>query len=174
MRTTDRSLALTSLGIMISLLVFAWVFVQPTDPLRAHRGKLDRDPHGRGILRAFCRRSNDAPGRWVGALLAPGSVTSAFAPSLLPGLVVLPIALGWVLNQAIIGSMITSELGVDLFALLSVLFLTVVAWRTGVIANRLGRNLERRDRLEGHLRRCPRHRRGGGSGQIRFPGQHDA
>lgn len=90
---------------------------------------------------------------WV-TLLAPDLVTGAFAPWLLPGLVVLPIALGWVLNQAIIGSIITSELGVDLFALLSVLFLTIVAWRTGVIANRLGRNLERRDRLESHLRQA--------------------
>ncbi len=90
---------------------------------------------------------------WV-ALLAPDSVTGAFAPWLLPSLVVLPIALGWVLNQAIIGSIITAELGVDLFALSSVFFLTVVAWRTGVIANRLGRNLERRDRLESHLRRA--------------------
>ena len=66
----------------------------------------------------------------------------------------LPIALGWLLNQAIMNSMITAELGVDAFALSSVLFLIVVAWRTGVIANRLGRNLERRDRLESHLRQA--------------------
>jgi signal transduction histidine kinase/CheY-like chemotaxis protein len=146
--------ALTSLGILISLLVFAgYLYNLPIlyAPIAASSIAIHTAV---AFFVLFVGAAMTRPDvGWV-ALLAPGSVTGAFAPWLLPGLVVLPIALGWVLNQAIIGSMITSELGVDLFALLSVLFLTVVAWRTGVIANRLGRNLERRDRLEGHLRRA--------------------
>ena len=42
-------------------------------------------------------------------------------------------------------------MGVDVFALSSVLFLVIVAWRTGFIANRLGRHLELREQLEARL-----------------------
>ena len=88
---------------------------------------------------------------WV-ALLSPNSVTGAFAPWLLPAIVVLPFALGWGLNQVIRSSLITAELGVDLFALASVFFLTAVVWRSGVVANRLGRRLELREQLGARLR----------------------
>jgi len=146
--------ALTSLGILISLLVFAgYLYNLPIlyAPLAASSIAIHTAV---AFFVLFVGAAMTRPDiGWV-TLLAPDSVTGAFAPWLMPSLVVLPIALGWVLNHATIGSIITSELGVDLFALLSVLFLTVVAWRTGVIANRLGRNLERRNRLESHLRRA--------------------
>ena len=146
--------ALTSLGILISLLVFAgYLYNLPIlyAPLAASSIAIYTAV---AFFVLFVGAAMTRPDiGWV-TLLAPDLVTGAFAPWLMPSLVVLPIALGWVLNHAIIGSIITSELGVDLFALLSVLFLTVVAWRTGVIANRLGRNLERRNRLESHLRRA--------------------
>ena len=128
-----------------------WVFIQPTNPIHAHPGKLDRDAHGCGILRAFCRRSDDAPDNgWV-ALLNPESVTGAFAPWPLPVSLYCPSRLAGC-SITPLSSSLSRRVRRRRVALLSVLFLTVVAWRTGVIANRLGRNLERRDRLESHLR----------------------
>ena len=87
---------------------------------------------------------------WV-TLLAPDSVTGSFAPWLLPSIVILPIGLGWVLDQ-FISSSISPSLAVHVFALSSVLFLVVVVWRTGIIANRLGRNIRLRAQLESRLR----------------------
>jgi len=57
-----------------------------------------------------------------------------------------------VLNNLIKGGLLTPALGVDLFALSTVFFLMVVVWRTGTIANRLGRNIELREQLELRLR----------------------
>ena len=146
--------ALTFVGMLISLLVFAgYLYNMPVlyTPLPASSIALHTAV---AFFVLFVGASMTRPDNgWV-ALLSPDSVTGTFAPWLLPGIIVLPIALGWLLNQAIMGSVITAELGVDVFALSSVLFLTVVAWRTGVIANRLGRKLERRDRLESNLRQA--------------------
>jgi signal transduction histidine kinase/CheY-like chemotaxis protein/integral membrane sensor domain MASE1/HPt (histidine-containing phosphotransfer) domain-containing protein len=143
---------LTFVGILLSLLVFAgYLYNLPLlyEPVVANSIALHTAVTffvlfvGAAMTRPYTG--------WV-ALLSPDSVTGAFAPWLLPAIVVLPIALGWGLNQVIRSSLITAELGVDIFALASVFFLTVVAWRTGVIANRLGRHLELREQLEARLR----------------------
>ena len=142
---------LTLLGTLISLLVFAGYLYELRilyEPIAASSIALHT------AIACFILHIGAAMTRphtgWV-SLLAPDAVTGAFAPWLLPGIVILPIALGWILNQAVTSSVITAPLGVDLFALSSVLFLAVVVWRTGVIANRLGRNLELREQLEARL-----------------------
>jgi signal transduction histidine kinase/FixJ family two-component response regulator len=144
--------ALTFVGMLLSLLVFAGYLYGlkilyepiPVNSIALHTAI--------SFFVLFVGAAMTRPQTgWV-ALLAPDSVTGAFAWWLLPGIVVLPIGLGWVLNWTIGSSIITAELGVDLFALSSVFFLTGVAWRTGVIANRLGRNLELREHLEARLR----------------------
>ena len=143
---------LTFVGILISLLVFAgYLYNLPLlyEPVVANSIALHTAVTffvllvGAAITRPYTG--------WA-ALLSPDSVTGAFAPWLLPAIVVLPIAFGWGLNQIIRSSLITAELGVDIFALASVFFLAAVAWRTGVIANRLGRHLELREQLEARLR----------------------
>ena len=88
---------------------------------------------------------------WV-SLLEPGSVTGYFAPWLLPGIIFTPIGMGWVINWFISNSSISPQLGVNVFALSSVLFLVAVVWLTGTIANRLGRNIALRTKLETRLR----------------------
>ena len=143
---------LTFVGILLSLLVFAgYLYDLPLfyEPVVANSIALHTAVTffvlfvGTAMTRPYTG--------WV-ALLSPNSVTGTFAPLLLPAIVVLPIALGWGLNQVIRSSLITAELGVDIFALASVFFLTTVAWRTGVVANRLGRHLELREQLEARLR----------------------
>ena len=152
-RGNDRAfVVLTFVGMLIALLVFAGYLYNlrilyspvPASSIALHTAVACF------ILFVGAAMTRPHTG-WVN-LLSPDSVTGAFAPWLLPGIVVLPIGLGWLLNQAVNRSLITAELGVDIFALSSVLFLTVVAWRTGVIANRLGRNLELREQLETRLR----------------------
>ena len=144
--------SLTMLGLLVALLVFAgYLYNIPIlyEPIPASSIALHT------AIAAFVLFIGAAFTRphtgWV-TLLSPNSVTGSFAPWLLPGIVFLPIGLGWVLNQFILSSAISPELGVDLFALSSVLFLIVVAWRTGTIANRLGRNIELREQLELRLR----------------------
>ena len=143
--------ALTFVGMLISLLVCTgYLYNLPIlyEPVAASSIALHA---GVAFFVLYVGAAMTRPNTgWV-ALLAPDSITGAFAPWLLPGIVILPIGLGWVLNQGIRSSIITAEVGVDLFAL-SGLFVTLVAWRTGVIANRLGRNLELREQLEVRLR----------------------
>lgn len=143
--------ALTFVGMLISLLVCTgYLYNLPIlyEPVAASSIALHA---GVAFFILYVGAAMTRPNTgWV-ALLAPDSITGAFAPWLLPGIVILPIGLGWVLNQGIRSSIITAEVGVDLFAL-SGLFLTLVAWRTGVIANRLGRHLELREQLEARLR----------------------
>lgn len=142
----------TMLGLLIALLVFAGYLYNlrilyepvPASSIPLHAGIM---AFVLFIGAAFTRPHTG----WV-ALLAPNSVTGSFAPWLLPGIVVLPIGLGLVLNKLVKGAALTPSLGVDLFALSSVLFLVVVVWRTGAIANRLGRNIELREQLEMRLR----------------------
>ena len=143
--------ALTFVGMLISLLVFAG-YLYDLPILYAPMGASPISLHaGVAFFVLYIGTAMTRPNTgWV-ALLAPDSVTGAFAPWLLPGIVILPIGLGWVLIQGIRNSTITAEVGVDLFAL-SGLFLILVAWRTGVIANRLGRHLELREQLEARLR----------------------
>ena len=59
--------------------------------------------------------------------------------------------MGWLVSESVDRSTLTAAQGVDIFALSSVLFLIIVVWRTGVIANRLGRHLELRQQLEARL-----------------------
>jgi len=143
--------ALTLLGLLISLLVFAGYLYQLRilyAPVAASSIALHT---AIACFMLFVGAAMTRPHTgWV-ALLAPDSVTGTFAQWLLPGIVILPIALGWLLNQAVKNSILTAGLGVELFALSSVLFLAVVVWRTGVIANRLGRHIELREQLEARL-----------------------
>lgn len=142
---------LTLVGMLISLLVFAGYLYQLRilyEPVAASSIALHT------AIAFFILYTGAALTRphtgWV-SLLAPDSVTGTFAPWLLPGIVILPIGLGWLVNEAVERSTITAAQGVDLFALSSVLFLIIVVWRTGVIANRLGRHLELREQLEARL-----------------------
>ena len=144
--------SLTMLGLLVALLVFAgYLYNIPIlyEPIPASSIALHT------AITAFVLFIGAALTRphtgWV-TLLSPNSVTGSFAPWLLPSIVFLPIGLGWVLNQLILSSAMSPELGVDLFALSSVFFLIVVVWRTGTIANRLGRNIELREQLELRLR----------------------
>ena len=144
--------SLTMLGLLVALLVFAgYLYNIPIlyEPIPASSIALHT------AVTAFVLFIGAALTRphtgWV-TLLSPNSVTGSFAPWLLPSIVFLPIGLGWVLNQFILSSAMSSEFGVDLFALSSVFFLVVVVWRTGTIANRLGRNIELREQLESRLR----------------------
>ena len=145
-------IVLTFVGMLLSLLVFAGYLYDlpilyapiPASSIAVHTAV--------AFFVLFVAAAMTRPHTgWV-TLLSPQCVTGAFAPWLLPTMVILPIAFGWVLNEAIKNSVITPQLGVDLFALSTVFFLTVVAWRTGVIANRLGRHLELREQLELRLR----------------------
>ena len=142
---------LTLLGMLVSLLVFAGYLYQLRilyEPVAASSIALHT------AIACFILFIGTAMTRprtgWV-SLLAPDSVTGAFAPWLLPSIVVLPIGLGWLVNMAVERSTLTAPQAVDIFALSSVLFLIVVVWRTGVIANRLGRHLELRQQLEARL-----------------------
>ncbi len=146
--------ATTMAGMLIALLVFAgYLYNLPLlyEPLPASSIAL-HTAIASFILFVGAALTRPKTG-WV-SLLAPGSVTASFAPWLLPGIVVLPIAMGWVLQGFIDTSILSPALGVDLFALLSVLLLVIVVWRTGVIANRLGRNLELQEQLEQTLRKA--------------------
>ncbi len=152
-RSGDQAfIILTFAGMLLSLLVFAgYLYDLPIlyAPIRASSIAVHTAV---AFFVLFVGAAMTRPHTgWV-TLLSPQSVTGAFAPWLLPAIAILPIAFGWVLNRAIRESIITAELGVDLFALSTVFFLTVVAWRTGVIANRLGRHLELREQLELRLR----------------------
>jgi len=156
-RTQSNDLAFvttTMLGMLIALLVFAgYLYNLPIlyEPLPASSIAL-HTAIASFILFVGAALTRPKTG-WV-SLLEPGSVTVSFAPWLLPGIVVLPIAMGWVLQEFIDTSTVSPALGVDLFALSSVLFLVIVVWRTGIIANRLGRNLELQEQLEGILRKA--------------------
>ena len=151
-RGSDRAfVGLTLLGMLMSLLVFAGYLYQLRilyEPFAASSIALHT------AIACFVLFIGAAMTRphtgWV-SLLAPDSVTGTFAPWLLPGIVILPIGLGWLVKQAVERSTFTAPQGVDVFALSSVLFLIIVVWRTGVIANRLGRNLELREQLEARL-----------------------
>lgn len=143
--------ALTFVGMLISLLAFTgYLYDLPIlyAPMGASPISLDACV---AFFVLYVGAAMTRPNTGWAALLAPGSITGAFAPWLLPGIVILPIGLGWVLVQGIRNSTIRAEVGVELFAL-SGLFLILVAWRTGVIANRLGRHLELREQLEARLR----------------------
>lgn len=141
----------TMLGTLVSLLVLAGylynipILYKPTQAssIALHTGV--------ACLALFIGAAFTRPyAGWV-TLLGRDSVTRTFAPWLLPAIVVLPIGLGWVINQVTLQSHISAEFGVDLFALASVFLLIIVVWRTGTIANRLGRNLELRQQLEARL-----------------------
>ncbi len=142
---------LTLLGLLISLLVFAGYLYQLRilyAPVAASSIAL-HTAIACFVLFVGAAMTRPRTG-WV-SLLAPESVTGAFAPWLLPSIVILPIGLGWLVNESVVRSTLTAPQGVDIFALSSVLFLIIVVWRTGVIANRLGRNLELREQLEARL-----------------------
>ncbi len=145
------SVGLTLLGLLISLLVCAGYLYQLRilyAPVAASSIAL-HTAIACFVLFVGAAMTRPRTG-WV-SLLAPESVTGAFAPWLLPSIVILPIGLGWLVNEAVVRSTLTAPQGVDIFALSSVLFLIIVVWRTGVIANRLGRNLELREQLEARL-----------------------
>jgi signal transduction histidine kinase/CheY-like chemotaxis protein/HPt (histidine-containing phosphotransfer) domain-containing protein len=147
-------IAVTMLGMIIALLVFAGYLYDlrilyepiPESPIALHTAITSF------ILFVGAAFTRPYIG-WV-TLLAPNSVTGSFAPWLLPGIVILPIAFGWLLNEFIVSHTVSPELGVNIFALSSVFFLVIVVWRTGTIANRLGRNIELREQLEASLRKA--------------------
>jgi signal transduction histidine kinase/DNA-binding NarL/FixJ family response regulator len=151
-RGNDRAfVGLTLIGMLISLLVLAGYLYQLRivyEPIPASSIALHT------AISCFVLFIGAAMTRphtgWV-SLLAPDSVTGAFALWLLPGIVILPVGLGWLINEGVESSTLTAAQGVDFFALSSVLFLIIVVWRTGVIANRLGRNLELREQLQARL-----------------------
>ena len=151
-RSDTAFVSLTTLGLLVALFVVAgYLYKIPIlyEPIAESSIALHT------AIAAFVLFVGAALSRphtgWV-TLLEPDFVTGSFAPWLLPGIVILPIGLGWVFDRLIFGSEVSPALAVDVFALSSVLFLVVVAWRTGTIANRLGRNIELRVRLELRLR----------------------
>ena len=143
--------AVTMAGMLVAFLVFAGYLYGlpilyepiPGSPIALHAAILSFVLF---IGAAFTRPHTG----WV-TLLAPNSVTGSFAPWLLPGILVLPLAFGWFLNE-FVSATTSSELGVDIFAISSVFVLIIVVWRTGYVANRLGRNIELREQLEARLR----------------------
>ena len=150
-RSDQAFVALTFVGMFLSLLVFAgYLYNLPIlyQPISASSISLHT------AIAFFVLNIGAAMTRpnvgWV-TLLDPNSVTGTFAPWLLPALVIMPLGMGWVLDQAIRSSNIAPEAGVNLFALSGVLVLMLVAWRTGSIANRLGRHLELREQLASRL-----------------------
>ena len=143
---------LTVVGMFVALLIFAGYLYRlpilyepiPGSPIALHAAILSFVL----FIGAALTRPNTG---WV-TLLAPNSVTGSFAPWLLPAVPVLPLAFGWFLNEFIVSATTSPELGVKIFAISSVLVLAVVVWRTGHVANRLGRNIELREHLEARLR----------------------
>jgi hypothetical protein len=101
--------ALTFVGMLISLLVCTgYLYNLPIlyEPVAASSIALHE---GVAFFVLYVGAAMTRPNTgWV-ALLAPDSITGAFAPWLLPGIVILPIGLGWVLNQGIKSSVITAE-----------------------------------------------------------------
>ena len=150
-RNDQAFVALTFVGMLLSLLVFAgYLYNLPIlyQPISESSISLNT------AIAFFVLNIGAAMTRpnagWV-TLLDPNSVTGTFAPWLLPALVIMPLGMGWVLDQGIRSSNITPESAVNLFALSGVLVLMLVAWRTGLIANRLGRHLELREQLASRL-----------------------